>query len=227
MKRLVRIDHERYAELQFTGLGKNMAIAKHSPADEKAATWANNELDLAVMAVETLNDAVSKAAEDNNLSPAGRLAKVQPIQANVKDTIAGVWKQAKKEQDDVASSREALLAPPALDPTNAVGVLEDIEVRSRFQAMTASDRAVVLNGQDRASLGRVLLALRRDPINSSDRQQAEALWGAFVASTQQDAIDKLDARERIASWLLQSLNNLSTVVDAAVPLGMTGIRAAA
>ena len=175
----------------------------------------NSIVQTGIQTLSKLDDAAVAVRKDNTFSPVGRAQQLQPQIDKAKADIGDRMQRVQVEQQRIHAARAAIFAPPALDPTDAVGAALDREIRDRFGTLNATPnglanlKVLLLNGGNE----RVLQALLRDPFDSPGAEFARSVWAERVTKSKQAELATLEANEQAAQWAGSTLTALGSVLD--------------
>ena len=125
-----------------------------------------------------LDDATGRAAANRTLSAIGVAEATQQHRETLDAAIGRLHHNAADAGQKARAQRARRLAPPPLDPSDAVGALYDREIRERYTSLTETQKAAALADD------RVLHALARDPFVNTPKQVA---LGALRSRAEADA----------------------------------------
>jgi hypothetical protein len=195
-----RMENKGVEYLNFTGLNQRMAYRFPGPSGPQST--ASNNVQGAIRKVAALDDATIAALRDPRLSPAGRVERVAPQRTAAVQAVADATARLGAEVNRIDAARAALYAPPALDPTDAVGAELDAEIRRRYPQVEGAMRNTLRDELAAGKQSRILLALLRDPLPTPDADWTRAVWTDHIDATHGAEVAALDSAAADAEWAL-------------------------
>jgi hypothetical protein len=174
--------------------GRMFAVthAPHSMTAPKGAELVRTALNV----LNSIDSVRRDALKDETLSDHGRNERVKPILATARSAMAEVHADLGKFADTVASLEKSVYAPPALDPSDAVGAMVDMELRTYVRGLRGPQRAKALDQLSKEP--RLLEAVVRSPTNLGEfSHHGGDLWRARVETTHPQAASLLKQKEAL------------------------------
>ena len=160
-------------------------------------------------AVVEVQQARKAAADDRNLSQAGRMDKVRPVEERAKVQIEDAKAALQRLEVATLARRDQIFAPPAIDPTDAVTALTDYEIRKHVGRLSTPEIQTFTKALEENE--RYMLAVLRSPVPIPFLSDyARQLWNDRLLETRPEALaitESLDAIE-LARPILQALSLL-------------------
>lgn len=199
-----KTDHNDHIVYQLSS-GKTLAIAaapKTKEAHEPAAI-----IEKALAALSLLEELKASVADDQMLSEKGRATKVDMLRPTVLKEIAEAAEKLAEFEDYVKADEVATFAPPALDKSDAVSALADMELRSYLRGLEGKDLHNLM--QDLPNQPRIMEAVLRSPIPMGQiTEVARSQWGQRVNSTDPH-VKELQAARNALDWAKSALPHVA------------------
>jgi hypothetical protein len=160
-----------------------------------------------------LNIATETADRDLRLSPLGRAERLLSARAEAVKAVARAAASVELEGQALAQRETDLYAPLALEKGDAVGAALDAELRARFWAMPAEQRARIAAALDEHP--RLRESLVRDPLLRVVDVLGEVIaakWRERVEVENPIAVGRISAEKDALEWMRRGLNLAAAAV---------------
>lgn len=172
-------------------------------------------LTVALDALDKATELTTDAHADLMISNLGRRKKLEPISAELIDTIAGSHVAINMFEARLDKREAEFYAAPELSPGNSAMAMQDYEIRSWWRIQPYTDRLTMINrfkdavgnAKKMADLERIQVALMRSPIALVDDEArlARDAWNDLRRSVNPDIAGGLDAARECLDWARRGL----------------------
>lgn len=207
----VRTKEDRYTA--FTLSDDSTLIVATPPERAHNADYAREKVADALEALDYLEAARRKVNADKSLSEIGRAEKLKDLRQQTARIVEGVQAEMAEHAATLEQWAGRVYAPATLDRADAVGVAEDVEIRTMLRGMGSTERVGLL--ENIVNEPRMMEAVLRSPVPITGLTDAiSRSWRDHVDATHPDA-PKVATNRAAVEWAGQVLGQISAAVGTA------------
>lgn len=174
-----------------------------APEAAHETSFARELVGKCIQQLDLLEAARRKAANNPGLTELGKAEHIAGFRKHVEESLAVLQQQMADHLTALANFEARIFSPPKIEPSDAVTVAEDVELRTMLREMPPQARVELL--QSIADTPRLMEAVLRSPIPISGvTEPVRQLWRAHVENTHAEypAFAKAKAAAEWASQVL-------------------------
>jgi hypothetical protein len=159
-----------------------------------------------VQALNDLHNHTAKFAESKFLSAEGAAKLLAPHQERVVAEATRQRRAVSTAAAELDAAEHRLFLPPALEPGDAVGASNDVQIRWWFDNLSPNELSTVAAEVQKGEHRDLVLALARSPVPGKAKAFGQTYWRGIVEKESGHKVREIETRRRVKAWAEGVLN---------------------
>ena len=190
-----------------------VALVKDCPTGAHPSEPVYNGVWAVMNRIEDVKTEAKRLASDRLLSPEGRVAKLAPAWEPVRGALNQLEGVLTAETSQMESIEKEVFAVPAIEPSNVVEALLDVERRRWFNELDSDTRLKYAREMYEGKHQDLIAALVRSPIPGLFRDFANAAWRASVERKHPQRVQGLAKRRERVEWARAAMRSVTSSMN--------------